>query len=158
MRSECVLYYNVFMLFLGADHAGFARKEQVKAWLLAHGYVVEDESSAKPDATDDFPLIADHVGKKVTAGEHRGILLCGNAEGMCMAANKVAGVRAALGYTPLAVAEARREDDANVLCLPGRHLEQADIEAMLHLFLTTPASDEPRYKRRIQQLHALDTP
>jgi ribose 5-phosphate isomerase B len=144
------------MVFLGADHAGFARKERVKTWLLAHGYPVDDLGAATPDPTDDFPLVAKEVGEAVVAQGKPGVLLCGNAEGMCMAANKIPGVRAALGYTPTAVAEARREDDANVLCLPGRHLDEHAIEAMLHLFLTTPFSGEPRYKRRIQELHDLD--
>lgn len=145
------------MIFLGADHAGFSRKEQVKHWLYAHGYAVEDLGALTLDPNDDYPPIAQAVSTAtVQKPNHRGILLCGNAEGVCMVANKVDGARAALGYTPTAVHEARHDDDANILCLPGRLLEQASIETMLHLFLTTPFSGLERHQRRLRQIEAME--
>ena len=144
-------------IFLGADHAGFARKERVKSWLLAHGYSVEDVGAHTLEPTDDYPPIAEAVAKAVVAEPNgRGIVLCGNAEGVCMVANKVDGVRAALGYAPEAVLGARQDDNANILCLPGKLLDDASVQAMLLLFLSTPFSEAERHQRRLRQIQALE--
>ena len=80
---------------LGADHAGFPLKEDLKGWLIAHGYDVVDLGTQSAEAVD-YPDYAAAVGGAVTTGKaERGVLVCGTGIGMAMAANKVSGIRAA---------------------------------------------------------------
>jgi ribose 5-phosphate isomerase B len=142
-------------IFLGADHAGFTAKNAVAAYLRTHSaHEVHDFGPATPDPADDYPDIAARVASAVHAAgdEARGILFCGSAEGVCMAANKFVGIRAGIGYSIAATQSMRRDNDANILCLPGRLPVQDDIFAILEMFLGTPFSQEERHVRRKSKL------
>lgn len=145
---------------IGADHNGVALKTTLKELLLRHGYEVQDMGSHGPDAVD-FPDFAQQVAEAV-AGQaaSQGILICGNGVGMTMAANKVAGVRAALCHDILSARQAREHNDANVLCLGGLivgpGLAQEIVQAYLGAEFKGTTPDGERYARRVSKMAHLD--
>lgn len=143
-------------VYVGADHNGFHLKESLESYLKEAGFTVIDEGNNKLDPADDFPLFAEKAAHAVLRSGHesRAILLCGSGQGMCMAANRHKGIRAALGYDHLSVRSSRNDDDANVLCLPAASLSQKEVYELSELFLNTQFAGAPRYKRRIQQMDA----
>jgi ribose 5-phosphate isomerase B len=108
------------MIALGADHAGWQLKEEIKAWLLERNAELLDFGTHSPDAVD-YPDYAAQVAEAVAAGKaERGVLVCGTGIGMAMAANKVPGVRAAFCPDLFTARMSREHNDANVLALGGR--------------------------------------
>ncbi|HLE44965.1 MAG TPA: ribose 5-phosphate isomerase B [Methylomirabilota bacterium] len=108
------------MIALGADHAGWQLKEEIKAWLLGRNVEVTDFGTHSPDPVD-YPDYAAQVGEAVASGKAaRGVLVCGTGIGMAMAANKVPGVRAAFCPDLFTARMSREHNDANVLTLGGR--------------------------------------
>jgi ribose 5-phosphate isomerase B len=108
------------MLALGADHAGWLLKEEIKAWLLERQVELLDFGTHSPDPVD-YPDYAAQVGEAVAAAKaDRGILVCGTGLGMAMTANKVPGVRAAFCPDLFTARMSREHNDANVLTLGGR--------------------------------------
>jgi ribose 5-phosphate isomerase B len=109
---------------IGADHAGFALKERLKAELEKLGFGVEDVGTRSADSVD-YPDFAHQVADRVEQGTaQRGVLLCGTGLGMSYAANRHHGVRAAVAWTPEIARLAREHNDANVLVLPARFLSE----------------------------------
>src|SRR5574341_1172309 len=105
---------------LGADHAGFPLKEDLKVWLIGRGYEVVD-CGAQSSESVDYPDYAALVAGAVTAGKaERGVLVCGTGIGMAIAANKVAGIRAAACTDAYTARLSREHNDANVLTLGAR--------------------------------------
>ncbi len=108
------------MIALGADHAGWQLKEEIKAWLLGRNVEVTDFGTHLPDPVD-YPDYAAQVAETVASGKaERGILVCGTGIGMAMTANKVPGVRAAFCPDLFTARMSREHNDANVLTLGGR--------------------------------------
>ena len=147
-------------IYLGADHQGFAMKEQVFAYLAKRGHDVEDvgDREFKPD--DDFPEFAQMAALKVLgddSADPRAILICGGGQGMCMAANRFRGIRASVIWDAFEAKMTRNDNDSNVLCLPARILEkdQAEWQDIIDTWLTTPFASAPRYKRRNMQIDEL---
>jgi ribose 5-phosphate isomerase B len=144
-------------VYLGADHAGFARKASVFEYLKNEGHVVEDLGAHKNDPNDDYPEYAARVAQAVR--EHPGslgVLSCGNAEGICIAANKFQGIRAGVGYSIAAAKTMRTDDDANIVCIPGRLDVNDDPLEIVHAFLSTDFSGAERHKRRIEEVAKLE--
>ncbi len=138
-------------LALGSDHAGFERKETLKAWLESQGYAVQDFGTHSA-ASVDYPDVAHPLAAAVAAGHPaRGILLCGSANGVCITANKHAGVRAALAWLPEIATLARQHNDANVLCLPARYVSDAEAAAIAQAFLDT-AFEGGRHQARVAKI------
>jgi len=113
-------------IIIGADHAGYELKEQLKK-SLEKDYGVEDISQ-EFNPKDDYPDIAEKVGKRVVELNARGIMICGSGTGSAIAANKVKGVRAAPLHTEELVYLARLHNDINVLCLKGLEFEKPITE------------------------------
>lgn len=144
-------------IFIGADHAGFKLKEAVKKWLSKSGYTVVDCGAPTLNPADDYPDYAAKVGKKVVATKNAlGILVCGSSEGVCVAANKVTGIRAVNVYDVDPAKKAREHLDANVLCLSGWYLWQNQALQITKTWLTTPFSGEVRHVRRIAKIAKLE--
>jgi len=123
---------------IGADHAGLVLKERLKLVLKRRGLEVED-FGAFSEASVDYPDFAHRVAAAVASGAAtRGLLVCGTGQGMAMAANRHAGVRAALPFDEHSTRLAREHNDANVLALGARTLEPDVAERLLELFLDTP--------------------
>lgn len=140
-------------VYLGADHAGFDMKESAKDHLDLQGYITEDLGAHTYDKEDDYPEYAAKVAKAVLAHPGSfGVLSCGNAEGICIAANKFVGIRAGIGYSVEAAKTMRTDDDANIICIPGLLDTEDDPLEIIETFLTTPFSGAERHKRRISQI------
>jgi ribose 5-phosphate isomerase B len=138
---------------IGADHAGFGLKETVKRLLVDLGHEVEDVGTDS-DASVDYPDFARQVGERVASGTaDRGVLVCGTGIGMAMAANKLAGVRAA-PVTDLETARlSRAHNDANVLALGARTTPAERALDLVRTFLDTPF-DGGRHQRRLDKITA----
>jgi ribose 5-phosphate isomerase B len=145
-------------VYVGADHAGFYLKQKVMAHLSKTGYDVEDEGDRQLDPADDYPQFAYMVTTKVLgdeSNEARGILLCGSGQGMCIAANRVRGIRASLCWNEAIARETRNDNDSNVLCLPVRSLTDEEALKIIDTWLETSFSDAPRHARRIHEIEEL---
>ncbi|MBI4598902.1 RpiB/LacA/LacB family sugar-phosphate isomerase [Candidatus Uhrbacteria bacterium] len=144
-------------IYLGADHAGWELKKAIQAMLEKEGYAVQDLGNERPDPNDDYPDFGYAVAKRVASEPGaRGILLCGNAQGICIVANKVRGIRAGTGYSAYAAETMRKDDDTNILCLPGRVLSLDEAKQIVHLWLETPFSGEERHVRRLAKIREIE--
>lgn len=144
------------MIYLAADHAGFERKEAMKEMLEAKGYGIKDFGAHELDPSDDYPDYAHPMAEAVAKDGVRGLLFCGNAEGVCIVANKVDGIRAALGYNAYAAKSSREDDNSNILCVPGRVLEEEEAKEMVMVWLETPFSEAERHKRRLKKIEEIE--
>jgi ribose 5-phosphate isomerase B len=136
---------------IAADHAGFAMKELLEQELLTLGYEVDDMGTHSTESTD-YPDFAHALARKVEQGEvQRGVLLCGTGLGMGYAANRHPGVRAAVAWSPEVARLAREHNDANVLVLPARCIDEGTAREILHAWLDTPFAGG-RHQRRIDKI------
>lgn len=136
---------------IGADHAGFAMKEQLIEELRQLGYEPVDLGAKSAEASD-YPPFAHAVAEQVASGQaRRGVLLCGSGIGMDIAANRHPGVRAALAWQPEIAELSRKHNDSNVLVLPSRFMSQADASAALRKWLETDF-EGGRHQRRVEQI------
>jgi ribose 5-phosphate isomerase B len=121
--------------------------------LQSLGHEVEDLGVGSPESCD-YPDLAFSVGEIVGTGKmERGILLCGTGIGMCMAANKVPGVRAAVCHDRLSAEMSRRHNDANVLCLSADLLGKDVLERIVRIWLET-SFDGGRHARRVEKINS----
>ena len=140
---------------VGSDHAGLELKRKILARLTALGRPFDDLGT-DGEASVDYPDYAAKVGRAVAAGSHPlGILVCGSGIGMSIAANKIAGVRAAHCSNELEGRLARAHNDANVLCLGARTLGGEVALAIVDLFLAGHF-DAGRHARRVAKIVALE--
>lgn len=146
-------------IFLGSDHNGFHLKEDVFAYLVKHGYDVEDVGDKTLDSNDDFPEFAELAALKVIGSDDkdpRAILICGGGQGMAMAANRFNGIRASVIWDAFEAKMTRNDNDSNILCLPSRILDNTnEWKGIVETWLTTPFARAERYKRRNRQLDEL---
>lgn len=144
------------MVYIGADHAGFEMKEQIKKFLSVSGAPFVDLGALAFDKNDDYPDFAHAVAKAVSKKRNsRGILVCGSGQGVCIAANKIKGARAALAWSVATARASRIDDDANILCLSARYLKLPMIRSIIAAWLETPFSGHLRHKRRLRKIEAL---
>lgn len=139
-------------IYLGSDHAGFRLKEQIQEYLKNKNYRVVDLGVFE-EVLSDYPDIAREVAEKVSENKNAfGILMCGTGIGMCMAANKVKGIRAANAESTQYAEMARRHNDANILCLGGRHITFEKAQEIIDTFFRTPFEAEERHVRRVKKV------
>lgn len=144
-------------IYLGADHAAFELKEELRRYLEKAGYKIIDKGPHEHDSDDDYPDFVIPAAKGCArAGRNAAaIVLGGSGIGECIAANKVKGVRAALVHDNYTARMSREHNDANVLCL-GARTETKDVKLakkLVKIWLETPFSQEKRHKRRIKKIH-----
>jgi ribose 5-phosphate isomerase B len=138
-----------------SDHAAYAAKEALKKHLAKAGHQVIDLGTDST-ASVDYPDFAAKGAKAVARGEgDRGVFLCGTGLGVCIAANKVKGVRAASIWDETTAEMSRRHNDANVACLGARTLDEKTIERLVDLWLAAPF-EGGRHAGRVAKLNALD--
>ena len=127
------------MIYISADHAGYQLKKELVDYLAKKlEFEITDLGPKEYDKEDDFVDYAVKLAKKVAEDhENRGILICGSGHGMCIAANKIKGIRAITGYSISGAEFGRQHNDANVLCLAGRVLSKDHAEAIVKKFLET---------------------
>src|SRR5664279_913086 len=140
---------------IGADHAGFSLKEDLRHKLAEEGHEVVDFGPGSSESCD-YPDFAQAVGRDVAQGRSdRGILVCSTGIGMAIAANKIAGVRAAPAESEDEVRLTRAHNDANVLTLGARYLDEERAAGLIHLFLDT-AFTGGRHARRVAKIAQLE--
>jgi len=136
---------------LAADHAGFEVKQRLLELLRADGHAVQDLGTGGPESVD-YPDFACAVARRVAAGDvDRGVLVCGTGIGMSIAANKVPGVRAAKCNDTFEASLCRAHNDANVLCLGARVVDEGVMAEMVRIFLGQPF-EGGRHARRVSKL------
>lgn len=143
-------------IYIGADHAGFKLKESAKKFLDSLGIEYEDCGALKLNKNDDYPVYAAKVAKNVSKSKSFGILFCGSSQGICIAANKIKGIRAVAVNNVKDAQLTRLHNDANVLCLSGWNTSKSNAEKIIKTFLFTMFSGEERHKRRINQIMRLE--
>src|SRR5262245_18562706 len=143
-------------IVIGSDHRGVEAKRRLMSTLTEMGHQAVDVG---PDASDsvDYPDYAYEVGSRVSKAEaDRGVLICGTGIGMCIAANKVRGVRAASCHDTIAAEMCRRHNDANVLCLSADLLGEELMVRMVKIFLETPF-EAGRHARRVDKICKIES-
>jgi ribose 5-phosphate isomerase B len=139
-------------IYIGSDHAGFTLKEQVKVY-LAHLNAELTDVGTFSEESMDYPDVAHPVANAVLDGKaDYGILLCGSANGVAISANKHAGIRAALCWLPEIAVLARAHNNANVLCLPARFLNNETAQSIVDEFLKT-AFEGGRHEKRVAKIN-----
>ena len=140
------------VVYLGADHAGFKLKEKIKKYFDKMGITYWD-LGGKGEEGDDYPDYAFKVAEKVVKDKNsKGILICGTGTGMVIAANKIKGVRAAAAYDEYSARMAREHNDANILCLRGRHFSNEKNLKLVKIWLNAKFSGAKRHIRRIRKI------
>jgi ribose 5-phosphate isomerase B len=140
---------------VGSDHRGFGVKAKLIELVARLGHEVEDVGCFSADSVD-YPDVAATAGEKVSTGQvDRAILICGTGIGMCIAANKFAGVRAAPCHDDLTAELSRRHNDLNVLCISADMLGEKLIDRMVEIWLCTPF-EAGRHARRVEKIANLE--
>lgn len=140
-------------IHIATDHAGFEFKELLLEHLKAAGHDVVDHGAFEYDAQDDYPSFCFSAAEAVVAEPGSlGVVIGGSGNGEQIAANKVPGVRASLGYTPEIAALTRQHNDANVLGIGARMHPAEEAFAIVDAFIAEPFSGDARHQRRIDQL------
>lgn len=140
---------------IGSDHAGYLLKEQLRKKLADDGHDVTDLGADSTESSD-YPDYAAKVARAVQQGAaERGVLVCASGVGMSIAANKLHGIRAALGTTAEEVGYVRRHNDANVLALGAKYTEELLAGEMVDVFLST-GFEGGRHARRLGKIEQLE--
>jgi len=148
-------------VYLGADHRGFALKNKIAAYLAKREIPFEDVGDKELNPDDDFPQFAQAAALKLIDEENdtdKAILICGGGQGMAMAANRFRGVRAIVATTADDARLGRNDNDANVLSLPARILDNDDDQYwqdIVDTFLNTDFAGAARFVRRNRELDEL---
>ncbi len=141
---------------IGSDHAGFTLKNDLRDALRAAGHAVEDLGTDSTASTD-YPDYALKVAMQVSSGAaDRGVLVCYTGIGMSIAANKVHGIRAALGTNPEEVRLVRAHNNANVLTFGEKFIDAPTAQNLTRIFLETPF-EGGRHERRVDKIMAMES-
>lgn len=144
-------------VFIGADHRGFAAKNELAGELEKKSYEVFDMGPYKLDPDDDYPIYAQKVAQAVVENPgSMGLLVCRSGEGMAIAANKVRGIRAIETNDKHQAFESRQDNDSNVLSLSSEELSQRKMLEVTETWLKTPFSGLARHKRRIEEIAEME--
>jgi ribose 5-phosphate isomerase B len=141
---------------IGADHAGYALKQELVAFLRSEGQAVDDLGTHSPQPVD-YPDVAGWVARAVLSGvTERGVLICGSGVGASVAANKFAGIRAGLCHDTYSAHQGVEHDDMNVLVLGARVIGVELAHELVRAFLGARFTHEERHQRRLGKIKALE--
>ena len=144
-------------LVISADHAGFPLKEDVRAYLTKAGHEMVDLGAYNGNSPDDYPDFAEKVGEAINQGvAKRGILICGSGVGVCVAANKIPGIRAGMCHDTYSAHQGVEHDDMNVLCLASRVVGEQVAFELVDAFLAARFSGEERHVRGLKKVLAIE--
>ena len=142
---------------IAADHAGFELKEFLLEKLRETGYEVTDFGDSEMKPKDDYPDYVIPLAHAIAKGEiTRGIAICGSGVGACIAANKVAGVRACLISESFSAHQGVEDDDMNMMCLGGRVVDHTLAWKLTTIFLAAKFIDIERHTRRLAKITELE--
>ena len=140
------------MIAIGCDHGCYYLKHDIIDFLEKNGYEYKDYGTYS-DESCDYPVYAKKVAHAVADGEcEKGILICGTGIGVCITANKVKGIRAALVHDCFSAKATREHNDANIVTMGARVIGPGLATEIVRIFLETPFSNEERHIRRIKQI------
>lgn len=147
-----------YMLYIASDHGGYQLKKYLIRYLKNQLKIKAVDLGARAyDPTDDFPDFAIPLARQVIKGKNnQGILICRNGQGVCIAANKVKGARAAFGFSIECTEWARRDDHANILCLPAEYISEEHAAAIVKKFLETEYDNDERFVRRLKKIAKIE--
>ena len=141
------------MIALASDHAGFELKEAIKKYLVDNNYDIMDFGTNSP-ASVDYPTFGRMAAEAVASGEcDKGIVCCGTGIGISIVAKKVKGIRCALCTDEFTAEMSRKHNDANMLAMGARVVEEAKALKMVEIWLNTEC-EEGRHRRRIDMIEA----
>jgi len=143
------------MIYIGADHAGFNLKQELKKYLEELGHEYEDLGNKELDDKDDYPDYAVLVAEKVAGTDNLGILICATGIGMCIAANKIKGIRAANVWNEMTALQAREHNNANILCLAGKVLDAEAVKKIVKAWMEAEYTKEERHVRRLGKVEEM---
>ena len=143
-------------IYLGSDHAGYELKEKIKTWLKEWGYEIEDVGAHELNPQDDYPDFIKPVAQAVShnPNENKGIILGSSGQGEAIVANRRKGVRAVVLYSDNMdiVRLSREHNNANILSLGARFVEDEQVKKMLRVWIEHPFSEDERHIRRIKKI------
>jgi len=140
------------VIYVGADHRGLSFKKKIVEFLRDEEYKVKDMGPLKYNEDDDYTDISIKLAETVVRENTKGILICGSGVGVCVAANKVDNVRAALCTSEKQARMAREDSDANILCLSADLIDEETNFKIIKTFLETVFACEERFIRRINKI------
>tara|TARA_A100001037_G_scaffold306859_1_gene357444 strand:- start:21897 stop:22340 length:444 start_codon:yes stop_codon:yes gene_type:complete len=142
---------------IGADHAGYTLKEELKNTLKSMQFTIEDIGAFEIDPLDDYPDFAIKVANKVASGDcEKGIVICGSGVGASIATNKIRGIRASVCHDIYSAAQGVEHDDMNILCLGARIINCTLAKDLVVNFINAKYSGEERHERRLSKIKAID--
>lgn len=140
---------------IGSDHGGFALKEKIVEHLSERGFEVDDYGTFNADSCD-YPHFGHRVGHAVAEKDANfGIVVCTSGEGIMMAAAKVKGIRAGIGYDDIVVGKMREHNDANVISFGAKYMKEEDVLRRVDIFLTEKVSPEKKHHRRVKLIEKI---
>jgi ribose 5-phosphate isomerase B len=145
-------------LVIASDHAGFPLKEEVRAYLAKAGHEIVDLGAFKIEPEDDYPDFAERVGLAVKKGEApRGILICGSGVGVCIAANKIPGIRAGMCHDTYSAHQGVEHDDMNVVVMGARIIGASLAFEVVDAFIKAQfIIKEERFTRRFKKVMSIE--
>ena len=143
-------------MYLGAEHGGFKFKEKIKKFLDELKVEYQDLGNSELEPQDDFVDYASAVANKVAETGGKGILTCTNGLGVCIAANKIKGIRAALVATRKVAEQSREHLNSNVLCLGAHIISFKNAKKIIKAWIGTEFFQRERYIRRIEKIDNLE--
>lgn len=142
---------------VASDHGGYELKGYLVGMLREAGYQVVDYGNQQLENGDDYPDFVVPLARAVARGDvERGVAVCGSGVGACIAANKVAGVRACLIHESFSARQGVEDDDMNMICLGGRVVGPAFAWELVRIFLASQFSSAERHRRRVAKVAGLD--
>lgn len=141
---------------IGADHEGYLLKDEIVKVLTADGFEIADKGTCGPEPVD-YPDFARTVGDAVRSGDaDRGILICGSGIGVCVAANKLKGIRAGLCHDSYSAHQSVEHDNINVLCLGPNIIGTKLAFDLVKIWLNARFTGEERHLRRLNKIDEIE--
>ena len=146
------------MLYLATDHRGLKLKNQLKIWLTEKKIAFKDLGAYELDPADDYPDFAKKLTAKVLENKNnRGVIICGSGAGVCIASNKVAGIRSAIGFDHHQVESFTQHDHVNILAIASDHTKKFKCFQLVKKFINTKFLQEERLLRRLKKIASLES-
>ena len=143
-------------IFIASDHGGFKLKNKLLSFLLKKGYLVEDIGPFEYKKDDDYPDYAIPLAKRVARNKSKGVVICRNGQGVCIAVNKIKGIRGVTGFSIKEAKTTRQDDNANILSIPADYISSTKAKRIISIWLSTPFSNALRHKRRINKIKKIE--
>lgn len=144
-------------LYIASDHGGYGLKKRLIRYIKNELKIKIDDLGPKTYMeTDDYPDYVIPLAKKVIKNKGQGIVICRNGIGVCIAVNKVKGVKCGIGYNISAAESMVKDDNTNIISLAADHLSEDHAMAIIKKWLETEFSNEERHRRRLKKVEKIE--